>query len=108
MLISPPTPYPALACGEYPLLFALLCCVFILVKYLGGLFDLTGEINRYAVARATERDTKGVKECLETVLVVRAISNDIAACIVGCDVFRLQIAVFSKTSMPQVLTSVTW
>ncbi|CAM9935921.1 unnamed protein product [Pylaiella littoralis] len=40
-------------------------------EYLGGLLDLTGELNRFAVARATERDAVGVKECLETVLVVR-------------------------------------
>ncbi|CAM9957854.1 unnamed protein product, partial [Ectocarpus fasciculatus] len=40
-------------------------------EYLGGLLDLTGELNRFAVARATERDSVGVKECLETVLVVR-------------------------------------
>ncbi|CAN0245159.1 unnamed protein product, partial [Ectocarpus sp. 4 AP-2014] len=39
-------------------------------EYLGGLLDLTGELNRFAVARATERDSVGVKECLETVLVV--------------------------------------
>lgn len=39
-------------------------------QYLGGLLDLTGELNRYAVARATQRDSQGVKECLETVLVV--------------------------------------
>lgn len=39
-------------------------------QYLGGMFDLTGELNRFAVARATERDTQGVRECLETVMVV--------------------------------------
>ncbi|CAM9200237.1 unnamed protein product [Scytosiphon promiscuus] len=39
-------------------------------EYLGGLLDLTGELNRFAVARATERDSVGVKECLETVLVI--------------------------------------
>eukprot|EP00752_Nemacystus_decipiens_P009240 g8253.t1 len=39
-------------------------------EYLGGLLDLTGELNRFAVARATERDSIGVKECLETVLVI--------------------------------------
>lgn len=48
------------------------------LQYLGGLFDLTGELNRFAVARATERDTQGVKECLETVLVVSV------ACIYTC------------------------
>eukprot|EP00904_Undaria_pinnatifida_P007341 jgi/Undpi1/3737/HiC_scaffold_16.g07106.m1 len=39
-------------------------------EYLGGLFDLTGELNRFAVGRATERDALGVKECLETILVI--------------------------------------
>lgn len=34
------------------------------------MLDLTGELNRFAVARATARDSVGVKECLETVLVV--------------------------------------
>ncbi|CAN0193620.1 unnamed protein product [Laminaria digitata] len=39
-------------------------------EYLGGLFDLTGELNRFAVGRATERDSAEVKECLETILVI--------------------------------------
>lgn len=57
------------------LLSRLLCLfssfVFFATQYLGGLLDLTGELNRFAVARATERDSVGVKQCLETVLVVR-------------------------------------
>ncbi|CAM9683463.1 unnamed protein product [Chrysoparadoxa australica] len=39
-------------------------------EYLGGLFDLTGEINRYAVKCATARDTERLGQCLETVLVI--------------------------------------
>ena len=35
-------------------------------EYLGGLCDLTGEIGRYAVARATVRDKESVKLSLET------------------------------------------
>lgn len=35
-------------------------------EYLGGLCDLTGEIGRYAVKRATARDTKNVVKCMET------------------------------------------
>jgi predicted translin family RNA/ssDNA-binding protein len=35
------------------------------VEYLGGLCDLTGEIGRYAVKCGTERDIKGVKDCLD-------------------------------------------
>jgi len=34
--------------------------------YLGGLCDLTGEVGRYAVARGTVRDRKGVELCLES------------------------------------------
>ena len=54
--LPPPPPPPRLA--------------FVSGQYLGGLFDLTGELNRFAVGRATERDSAGVKECLETILVV--------------------------------------
>jgi predicted translin family RNA/ssDNA-binding protein len=35
-------------------------------EYLGGLCDLTGEIGRFAVKRATVRDTKNVIRCMET------------------------------------------
>lgn len=34
--------------------------------YIGGLCDLTGEIGRYAVKRATFRDLQNVKLCMET------------------------------------------
>ena len=34
-------------------------------EYLGGLCDLTGEIGRYAVRKGTNRDHKGVYQCLE-------------------------------------------
>ena len=34
--------------------------------YLGGLFDLTGEVGRLAVQRGTARDVDGVKLCLQT------------------------------------------
>ncbi|KAL3934896.1 MAG: hypothetical protein SGBAC_009476 [Bacillariaceae sp.] len=35
-------------------------------EYLGGLCDLTGEIGRFAVKKATIRDKENVKNCLET------------------------------------------
>ncbi|CAJ1946608.1 unnamed protein product [Cylindrotheca closterium] len=35
-------------------------------EYLGGLCDLTGEIGRFAVKKATIRDKDNVKNCLET------------------------------------------
>jgi len=35
-------------------------------EYLGGLCDLTGEVGRYAVQRATARDADGVRLCLQT------------------------------------------
>lgn len=33
----------------------------------GGVIDLTGELMRYAVSRATERDVEGVRRCAELV-----------------------------------------
>ena len=42
-------------------------------EYLGGLYDLTGEIGRYAIAKATERDSVKVKQALNTVYEVQAI-----------------------------------
>lgn len=36
-------------------------------EYLGGVIDLTGELMRYAVARATERDTASVRRCADLV-----------------------------------------
>jgi len=39
-------------------------------EYVGALCDLTGEIGRYAVMRATHRDVKAVEQCLETDLAV--------------------------------------
>lgn len=38
--------------------------------YLGGLMDFTGELVRYAIARATERDRKEADRALETVRAV--------------------------------------
>lgn len=35
-------------------------------EYFGGLIDFTGEMGRYAVARATARDEVAVRTCLET------------------------------------------
>jgi len=35
-------------------------------EYLGGLCDLTGEVGRFAVQRATQRDKEGVMICLQT------------------------------------------
>lgn len=32
-------------------------------EYLGGLLDMTGELQRYSIARATERDIEEVKRC---------------------------------------------
>jgi predicted translin family RNA/ssDNA-binding protein len=36
-------------------------------EYLGGLLDFTGELNRYAVMRATERNIAAVKKCRDVV-----------------------------------------
>lgn len=36
-------------------------------EYLGGVLDFTGELNRYAVMRATERDIAAVKKCRDVV-----------------------------------------
>ncbi|CAN0457101.1 unnamed protein product [Discosporangium mesarthrocarpum] len=42
--------------------------------YLGGLLDLTGEIGRVAVEKATAREEVVLKECLETVMVVSVLN----------------------------------
>jgi len=36
-------------------------------EYLGGLLDFTGELNRFAIARATERDSAAVARCRDCV-----------------------------------------
>ncbi|CAK0735544.1 hypothetical protein CVIRNUC_000598 [Coccomyxa viridis] len=36
-------------------------------EYLGGVLDFTGELNRYAVARATKRDVQAVVNCRDLV-----------------------------------------
>ena len=36
-------------------------------RYLGGVLDFTGELNRFAVARATVRDVKSVQRCRDIV-----------------------------------------
>uniref|UniRef100_A0A0G4I567 Translin n=1 Tax=Chromera velia CCMP2878 TaxID=1169474 RepID=A0A0G4I567_9ALVE len=36
-------------------------------EYLGGVLDFTGELNRYAVARATKRDVEEVRRCASLV-----------------------------------------
>ena len=36
-------------------------------EYLGGILDFTGELNRYCVARATERDVAAVRKCRDVV-----------------------------------------
>jgi hypothetical protein len=36
-------------------------------RYLGGVLDFTGELNRYAIARATLRDVEAVRACRDLV-----------------------------------------
>lgn len=36
-------------------------------EFLGGVLDFTGELNRYAVARATARDIPAVQRCRDVV-----------------------------------------
>ena len=50
-----------LATGAIPTLASLEFCTK--EEYLGGVMDFTGELNRYAVLRATERDMAGVQSC---------------------------------------------
>ena len=40
-------------------------------EYLGGVCDLVGEVGRYAVRRATERDVAAVRESLDTAMAVQ-------------------------------------
>jgi predicted translin family RNA/ssDNA-binding protein len=47
------------------------------IEYFGGLIDFTGEMGRFAVARATARDEVAVRTCLETdVYVSRSIHHN--------------------------------
>lgn len=39
----------------------------LLCRYLGGVLDLTGELNRYSIARATARDREAVQKCRDLV-----------------------------------------
>jgi len=41
-------------------------------EYLGGICDLVGEVGRYAVRRATERDAAAVREALATAMAVHS------------------------------------
>ena len=41
------------------------CCTSC--RYLGGVLDFTGELNRYAIARATVRDAVEVQRCRDLV-----------------------------------------
>lgn len=36
-------------------------------RFLGGVLDFTGELNRYAIARATQRDREAVARCRDLV-----------------------------------------
>lgn len=36
-------------------------------EFLGGVLDFTGELNRYAVARATARDKAAVQRCRDVI-----------------------------------------
>lgn len=41
--------------------------VLLACRYLGGMLDFTGELNRYAVACATRRDAAAVARCRNVV-----------------------------------------
>jgi predicted translin family RNA/ssDNA-binding protein len=43
-----------------------LCCA-VLRRYLAGVLDFTGELNRYAVGRATARDVAAVQRARDVV-----------------------------------------
>lgn len=36
-------------------------------EFLGGVLDFTGELNRYAISRATERDKEAVQRCCDVI-----------------------------------------
>ncbi|GIL70766.1 hypothetical protein Vretimale_3848 [Volvox reticuliferus] len=41
--------------------------LLLLFRFLGGVLDFTGELNRYAIARATVRDSAAVQLCRDLV-----------------------------------------
>lgn len=45
----------------------LMCATAAAARYLGGVLDFTGELNRHAVACATRRDVAAVSRCREIV-----------------------------------------
>lgn len=54
-------------------------------EYFGGLIDFTGEMGRFAVARATARDEVAVRTCLETdVYVSRSLHHNRLPAEAGC------------------------
>ena len=61
-------PHHILLCGDE----ALLGADMHPSEYLGGVCDLVGEIGRYAVRRATERDAPAVRACLGTAVAVQS------------------------------------
>ena len=61
-------PHRILLCGEE----ALLGDDLLPSEYLGGVCDLVGEIGRFAVRRATERDAPAVRACLGTAVAVQS------------------------------------
>lgn len=63
-------------------------------EFLGGVLDFTGELNRYAVARATERDKDAVQRC-------RNVINSLMG--VFLEVWAPHPAFFSSSVHPQSL-----
>ena len=61
-------PHAILPCGDA----ALLGDALEPVEYLGGVCDLVGEIGRYAVARATQRDAVAVGDALSSAVAVQS------------------------------------
>ena len=47
--------------------YILKTCWAPLRRFLGGVLDFTGELNRYAIAKATKRDIPEVQRCRDIV-----------------------------------------
>ena len=59
--------------------------VLELPEYLGGLADLTGELGRYAVAKATVRDVEAVERCHA---IMDALSGELLMLRLGGDLYK--------------------
>lgn len=49
-------------------------------EFLGGVLDFTGELNRYAVAKATARDKEAVQKCRDVIDSLMGVFLEVCFC----------------------------